>query len=45
VDVLRLQVPFAASDRLLALDIEAAVEVLRRTDVQSLSVGLLPSTR
>jgi histidine ammonia-lyase len=44
-EVLRLQVPFASSDRLLALDIEAAAAVLRRTDVQSLTAGLLPSSR
>ncbi len=44
-DVLRLAVPFAPSDRLLALDIEAAALVLRRPDVQSLADSLLPSFR
>jgi histidine ammonia-lyase len=40
---MRLNVPFAASDRLLALDIEAAVATVRRADVQSLANTLLPS--
>ena len=44
-DALRLKVPFAASDRLLALDIEAAAQVLRTPDVQSLGDSLLPSFR
>ena len=44
-DVLRLKVPFAATDRLLALDIEEAALVLRRPDVQSLADTLLPSFR
>jgi len=38
-------VPFAADDRLLALDIAAAALVLRRPDVQSLADSLLPSFR
>ena len=42
---LRLSVPFAPSDRLLALDIEAAAAAVRRTDVQSLANALLPSYR
>jgi len=42
---LRLTVPFAADDRLLALDIAAAALVLRRPDVQSLADSLLPSFR
>ena len=44
-EALRLSVPFATSDRLLALDIEAAAQVLRRADVQALAEGLLPSHR
>lgn len=44
-DILRLQVPFARSDRLLALDIAEAARVLRRADVQSLADTLLPSFR
>src|SRR5262249_45516031 len=44
-EALRLLVPFAQSDRLLALDIEAAAQVLRRADVQALAQGLLPSHR
>ncbi len=44
-DQLRLKVPFAASDRLLAPDIGAAAEVLRRADVQTLADSLLPSFR
>jgi histidine ammonia-lyase len=42
---LRLKVPFATSDRLLASDIEEAALVLRRDEVQSLARGLLPSFR
>jgi histidine ammonia-lyase len=42
---LRLQVPFAASDRLLALDIEAAASTVRRAEVLSLATPLLPSFR
>jgi histidine ammonia-lyase len=42
---LRLSVPFAPDDRLLALDIAAAAQVLRRADVQSLADSLLPSYR
>jgi histidine ammonia-lyase len=42
---LRLKVPFAKSDRLLALDIEAALAVVRLHDVQSLAASLLPSRR
>jgi len=42
---LRLKVPFAASDRLLAPDIEAAALVARRDEVQSLARQLLPSYR
>ena len=42
---LRLSVPFATEDRLLALDIEAAAAAVRRTDVQSLANMLLPSYR
>jgi histidine ammonia-lyase len=44
-ELLRLQVPFAATDRLLAPDIEAAAQVLRRADVQALAAPLLPSYR
>ncbi|HTT42616.1 MAG TPA: histidine ammonia-lyase [Steroidobacteraceae bacterium] len=44
-ELLRLQVPFAATDRLLAPDIEAAAQVLRRQDVQALAAPLLPSYR
>jgi histidine ammonia-lyase len=44
-EALRLKVPFAQSDRLLALDIEEAALVLRRDDVQSLANSLLPSFR
>ncbi len=40
---LRLKVPFAKSDRLLALDIQAALAVVRLHDVQSLAASLLPS--
>ncbi|HEY1492858.1 MAG TPA: aromatic amino acid lyase, partial [Steroidobacteraceae bacterium] len=42
---LRLSVPFAPTDRLLALDIEAAFTTVRRADVQSLANTLLPSYR
>ncbi len=42
---LRLSVPFAPSDRLLALDIEAAAATLRRSDLQRLANTLLPSYR
>jgi histidine ammonia-lyase len=40
---LRLTVPFATSDRLLALDIEAAAIAVRRADVLALANGILPS--
>ena len=43
--VLREQVPFATSDRLLALDIQAAGQALRHNTVQSLANTLLPSFR
>jgi len=42
---LRLQVPFAAHDRLLALDIEQAALTVRRKEVLSLASELLPSYR
>jgi histidine ammonia-lyase len=42
---LRLKVPFAASDRLLALDIEEAAVTVRRAEVQSQVSALLPSYR
>jgi histidine ammonia-lyase len=42
-EALRRQVPFAQSDRLLALDIEAAAGVLRMPAVQTLAEELLPS--
>ncbi|HWZ63873.1 MAG TPA: histidine ammonia-lyase [Steroidobacteraceae bacterium] len=42
---LRLKVPFAKSDRLLALDIEAALQTVRLPEVQSLARSLLPSCR
>src|SRR5579863_312293 len=42
---LRLKVPFAASDRLLALDIGQAALTVRRTEVLSLASALLPSYR
>jgi len=45
VSALRLRVPFAASDRLLAPDIEEARLVVRRNEVQSLASTLLPSFR
>ena len=38
---LRLSVPFAPSDRLLALDIEAAAATLRRSDLQCLANTLV----
>ena len=44
-DALRLKVPFAPNDRLLALDIEAAAAALRTADIQSLADSLLPSFR
>jgi len=43
-EALRAQVPFAAQDRLLALDIEAASEAVRTPAVQSLASELLPSS-
>jgi histidine ammonia-lyase len=42
---LRQKVPFAASDRLLAPDIEEAAATLRRAEVQSQAQSLLPSFR
>jgi histidine ammonia-lyase len=42
---LRLGVPFARSDRLLALDIEEAAITVRRIEVQSQANMLLPSYR
>ena len=42
---LRLKVPFAASDRLLALDLEEAASTVRRAEVQSQASSLLPSYR
>ena len=42
---LRLTVPFAPSDRLLAPDIAQAALTVRRTEVQSLVTPLLPSFR
>jgi len=42
---LRLAVPVALSDRLLALDIEAAAVTVRRAEVQSQANILLPSYR
>jgi histidine ammonia-lyase len=42
---LRLAVPFAASDRLMAPDIEEAALALRRAEVQSLAQDLVPSRR
>jgi histidine ammonia-lyase len=44
-EALRLKVPFAPADRLLALDIEASAAVLRAPEVQSLAETLLPSYR
>lgn len=45
LSALRLKVPFASSDRLLARDIEEAALVVRRNEVHSLARGLLPSFR
>jgi histidine ammonia-lyase len=42
---LRLKVPFATSDRLLALDIEASALTVRLAEVQSLANELVPSRR
>ena len=42
---LRLKVPFAASDRLLALDIEESALTVRLAEVQSLANELVPSRR
>jgi histidine ammonia-lyase len=42
---LRLRVPFAPNDRLLAPDIEAAATTVRRAEVQSLANAVLPSFR
>ena len=42
---LRLRVPFAATDRLLALDIEEAASTVRRSEVLALALPLLPSFR
>jgi histidine ammonia-lyase len=42
---LRLSVPFATTDRLLALDIEEAALTVRRSEVQSQANVLLPSYR
>src|SRR6267378_4392299 len=42
---LRLKVPFAQSDRLLAPDIADAAATVRRSEVQSLVAPLLPSFR
>jgi histidine ammonia-lyase len=42
---LRLKVPFAQSDRMLAPDIEEAALAVRRHEVQSLARPLLPSFR
>jgi histidine ammonia-lyase len=42
---LRLSVPFAQNDRLLALDIAEAAQVVRRSEVQSLASSVLPSFR
>jgi histidine ammonia-lyase len=44
-EALRLKVPFAKSDRLLALDIEEAIQTVRLPEVQSLARSLLPSYR
>ncbi|HEX4387174.1 MAG TPA: histidine ammonia-lyase [Steroidobacteraceae bacterium] len=44
-DALRLSVPFAASDRLLAPDIAAAASTVRSDQVQTLANTLLPSFR
>jgi histidine ammonia-lyase len=42
---LRLKVPFATADRLLAADIEEAARTVRHAQVQTLARGLLPSYR
>jgi histidine ammonia-lyase len=42
---LRLKVPFAKSDRLLAHDVDAALQTVRLEEVQSLARPLLPSFR
>src|SRR6202008_3955749 len=42
---LRLKVPFAKTDRLLALDIEEAIQTVRLPEIQSLARALLPSYR
>ena len=42
---LRLKVPFAPADRMLAPDIEAAALTARLAEVQSLAHELLPSRR
>ncbi|MBS0577637.1 MAG: histidine ammonia-lyase [Proteobacteria bacterium] len=42
---LRRTVPFAPSDRLLALDIEAAAAAVRSAEVQALAHSVLPSYR
>jgi histidine ammonia-lyase len=42
---LRLKVPFATSDRLLALDIEESALTVRLAEVQSLANELVPSRR
>jgi histidine ammonia-lyase len=42
---LRIKVPFAPTDRLLAPDIAEAALTLRRSEVQSLVTPLLPSFR
>jgi histidine ammonia-lyase len=42
---LRLKVPFAQTDRLLAPDIADAAATVRRSEVQSLVAPLLPSFR
>jgi histidine ammonia-lyase len=44
-DALRLSVPFATADRLLADDIDAAARTVRLPAVQSLASLLLPSFR
>jgi histidine ammonia-lyase len=44
-DALRLSVPFAASDRLLAPDIAAAASTVRSDQMQTLANTLLPSFR
>jgi len=42
---LRLKVPFAQTDRLLAPDVADAAATVRRSEVQSLVASLLPSFR